>query len=223
MRVNVLTASHDRLPNEGEAMERPMTDLIMWMAAFTFGTCLTVLSAGSENYSLHLAVTAIVSLGIAIAAVRAQRREAGGTGSRAALAASTARYVGLVWIWAASALLVTYEVLLTWRESWTFVIGLAIVGAVCLLLAILFDRDAKTKKEDASILGLARTLNVLQVVGMLIAVIGLIADSKFGPSAVGTARPDWAANNIFFFGAIAVALIGAHALKLDQSLQRTKT
>jgi hypothetical protein len=48
---------------------------------------------------------------------------------------------------------------------------------------------------------------------MVVVMIGLAVDGKLMRFA--KARPgweDWAANNIFFFGAMALAAIGAHAL-----------
>lgn len=197
-----------------------MAALVIWMTAFTIGTCVTVLSAATGNYGLHLGVTALVTLSIAIVAVQTHRQQMAQNAKRSALAATTSRYIGLVWIWAACAILVTYEFILTWRESWQFVFGLAIIGALCIGLAIMFDRDAEAGKEDETMLSLGRTLNLLQMVGMLMAVIGLVADGKFLLAPRGVMRSDWAANNIFFFGAIAVALIGAHALIAEKKLEQ---
>lgn len=200
-----------------------MADLIIWMIAFTIGTSVTVISAATGNYDLHMGVTALVTLGIAIVAVQTHRKLMTEKSSRSALAAATSRYIGLVWIWAACAILVTYEFILTWRESFHFVIGLLVVGALCLGLAVMFDRDGEADKQDETMLSLGRTLNLLQVFGMLIAVIGLVADGKFGLAARGAMRADWAANNIFFFGAIAVALIGAHALIAEKKIEQARS
>lgn len=200
-----------------------MADLVIWMIAFTIGTCLTVISAAAGHYELHLGVTALVTLAIAVVAVQTHRKLMAGRASRSTLAAATSRYIGLVWIWAACAILVTYEFILTWRESWHFAIGLMVVGGLCIGLARMFDRDASAGKDDSTMLNLGRTLNILQVVGMLAAVIGLLADGKFGLFARGALKSDWAANNIFFFGAIAVALIGAHALASEKKLEQART
>lgn len=189
-----------------------MPAIIIWMTSFTIATCSTVLSAASHAYTFHLCVTATVTLAIAVMAVQAHRQLMAEGGSRSALAASTSRYIGMIWIWAACAVLITYQFILTWREALPFVFGLMVVGAGCLCLAIMFDREAAVGREDETMLGLGRTLNTIQMVGMLIAVIGLVADGKFGAGAKLVQRPDWAANNIFFFGALAVALVGAQAL-----------
>ena len=200
-----------------------MASLVIWMTAFTIGTCVSVLSAATGNHGLHLGVTAIVTLSIAVVAVQTHRQLMMQNAKRSALAATTSRYIGLVWIWAACAILITYEFILTWRETWQFVIGLAIIGGLCIGLAMMFDRDADAGKEDETMLSLGRTLNLLQMVGMLMAVIGLVADGKFLFTARGALRSDWAANNIFFFGAIAVALIGAHALITEKKLEQARS
>jgi hypothetical protein len=200
-----------------------MTAVFIWMLSITIAICMTVISAATHEYVLHLCVTGAVTLAIAVMAVQEHRHLIAGGASRSARAASTSRFIGLIWIWAGCAVLCTYQFILTWRESMTFVIGLMIVGAGCLVLASVFDREATDGKEDETMLGLGRTLNTIQIVGMLIAVIGLVADGKFGAGAQLARRPDWAANNIFFFGALAVALVGAQALisekKLDQQAQ----
>ena len=153
--------------------------------------------------------------------MQAHRQLMAQSASRSTLAASTSRYIGLVWVWAGSAILVTYEFILTWKEAMPFIVGLMVVGGLCLGLAIVFDRHSQAGTEDETMLNLSRTLNLLQMVGMLIAVVGLIADGKFRFVADGTLRADWAANNIFFFGALAVALIGAQALISEKKLEQT--
>lgn len=200
-----------------------MAALIIWMMSFTIGSCVTVLSAAALNPQLHMCVTALVTLAIAIVAVQVHRQLMAAGASRSALAATTCRYIGLVWIWAACAVMVTYEFILTWREASQFAVGLMVVGALCLGLAMMFDRDDAAHREDETMLYLGRTLNLLQMVGMLIAVIGLIADGKFAPGGHGPLHADWAANNIFFFGAVSVALIGAQALIAEKKRDQARS
>lgn len=197
-----------------------MTSLIVWMLAFTISLCVTILSAAAGMPHVHMGVTALITLAIAIVAVQSYRNLAAMNGNRSALAASTSRFIALVWIWAGVAILFTYQYILIWREWWQFSAGLLLVGGLCFALSILFKRDAAAGKEDESILKISRQLNVVQVAGMLIAAIGLVADNKFNFSG-SAARPDWAANNIFFFGALAVACIGVHALASESRGSRT--
>lgn len=196
-----------------------MTSIIVWMLAFTISLCLTILSAAAGNVALHMGATALVTLAIAIVAVQSDR-QLEGPAVRSARAASTARFTALCWIWSGTAIFVTYNFILrNWPEWWQFSIGLLLVGGLTFLLAMVFERDAIAGREDESLLKIARTLNVIQIVGMLAAAIGLIADHKF-LFGFGPLRPDWAGNDIMFFGAIAVACIGVHALAADQRRSR---
>lgn len=188
-----------------------MVSMLIWLTAFTIALIITVLSAAADYHVLHLAVTALVSLGIAIVGVQSYRTQAQNGANRSALASSTARSVGLVWIWAALALFLTYQFILQWREANTFTIGLLIIGGLCFGLSVMFRKDAEAGHEDEVMLKFARILNVIVMVGMAITMIGLVADGKFLFIKSAT-RQDWAANNIFFFGAFAVACLSAHAM-----------
>ncbi len=188
-----------------------MVSILIWLMAFTIALVATVLSAAADDRMLHLAITALVSLSIAVVGVQSYRTQALSGANRSALASSTARSIGLVWIWAALALILTYQFILVWREAVIFTVGLLIVGGLCFGLSVMFRKDAEAGHEDEAMLKFARMLNLIVMVGMLIAMLGLVADGKFLfiKSATNT---DWAANNIFFFGALAVALLSAHAM-----------
>ena len=61
-------------------------------------------------------------------------------------------------------------------------------------------------------LRIARYLAIVQLAGMVITMLGLIIDGKM----VRFLTPrftDWTANNIFFFGALGIAVISAYALQ----------
>jgi hypothetical protein len=192
-----------------------MAALVIWMFAFTISICVAMVAAAQDQHIAHMSVTALVTLTIAIVGVQSHRRLAAAGTNRSALAANTARFSGLIWIWAGVAMLVIYSFILVWRESVVFFVGLMIVGTLCVGLARVFERDASAGRDDETMLGIGRTLNLLQVAGMLIAMVGLIADGKFG-LIDALARPDWAANNIFFFGAFGVAALGIHAMTSER-------
>ena len=192
-----------------------MTSIVVWMLALTISLALTILSAAAGLPAIHTAVTAFVTLAIAIVAVQADRGLQGSAAPRSARAACTARFIGLGWVWAGTAIFATYQfVLHNWPEWWQFSTGLLIAGGLSVVLSNLLQRDADAGREDEGLLKTVRALNVVQIVGMLIAAIGLVADHKF-TLGMGTLRPDWAANNIFFFGALAIACIGVHALAAE--------
>jgi hypothetical protein len=185
--------------------------LIIWMVAITISLVITILSAAAGMPVLHMGVTVAIALTIAIVGMQTRRALEKSGASRSALAATTSRTIALVWIWEAVALFMTYEFVLEWREANHFAIGFMLVGGLCFGLAIMFQKDADAGRDDDAMLKFARVLTILQTVGMLLAMVGLVIDGKFsfGFSFVKNA---WAANNTFFFGALAVACLGANAL-----------
>jgi hypothetical protein len=105
---------------------------------------------------------------------------------------------------------------LVWREWWQFFLGAGAASGVCLFFSAVLDKDARQGREDETMLKLGRTLAIVQLVGMLIAVLGLLIDGKM-TRFLNPRYTDWAANNVFFFGALAVAAISANALRAKQS------
>jgi len=188
------------------------SSLVIWMVTLTISVCAIILSAAAGKPEIHMAMTAFVSTAMALLAIRENRQLIGEGASRSEVAASTARYMGLVWVWGALGLLVTYFFILKWREWAYFFAGFAALGTLCLLIAATLDRDAKKGTDDETMMKIGRALSWGQLVGMLITMIGLIVDGKMtrflNPAKFG----DWAANNIFFFGALALAAISLNAL-----------
>jgi hypothetical protein len=60
-------------------------------------------------------------------------------------------------------------------------------------------------------LKLARIVAIVHLAAMVITVVGLIVDGKM-VRFLNPRHQDWAAQNIFFFGAIALAAISWHTL-----------
>ncbi len=69
---------------------------------------------------------------------------------------------------------------------------------------------------DETMLKIARGFSIFVMVAMLITMFGLLVDGKMWrfTTVAGLRRgsQDWAANNIFFFGAMALAAISANAI-----------
>jgi 4-hydroxybenzoate polyprenyltransferase len=184
--------------------------------SLAIGVAAVFFSAQAERPELHMGLTALVCLGFAVAAVLERRGLAKRGASEAALAASTATSMALVWGWAAFSLLLTYVFVLSWIEWWQYVLGAGAVAALCLFFAATLSRDAATGREDQTMLKLARYLTLGQLVGMVAAMIGLFLDDKMPRSPE---KADWAASTIFFFGAASLAVISLNALRGTPSQQ----
>jgi hypothetical protein len=182
----------------------------VWAAGLAIGVAAVFWSAAAGSPGLHMGLTALVCLGFVVMAVWQRHRLVAGGAGEAALASSTAGAMALVWAWAALSLLLTYVFVLAWGEWWTYVLGAAVVAALCLFFAATMSRDAAAGREDATLLRLARYLTVGQLIGMIIAMVGLVLDDKMPRDPQ---QPDWAASAIFFFGAAALAAISMSALR----------
>lgn len=193
-----------------------MASMLIWMLGIALGVAIMIISAASGQPLLHMGAAALISLVIAILAVRDNRQLQAEGASDAKVSAATARYMGLVWVWGALCLFVTYYFILKWSEWPGFFMAFAIAGALCLFVSNMLNRDAEAGREDATMMKITRNLTIAQLVGMVITVIGLLVDGKM--TRYLTPRfTDWAANNIFFFGAIALAAISLNALMSKSS------
>lgn len=160
----------------------------------------------------HMGIAAIVAIGFAATFFRANNELRASGASQSAVAAKTSQFVGYVAGWAAVCLLTVYGTgILRWREWLTFTIACAVIAALGLLFGTMLQKDADQGKEDAGMLKIANGLAYALLGGMAVTIIGLIVDGKM----VRFMRPDytdWAANNVFFFSAVALAAISGHAL-----------
>lgn len=197
-----------------------MTSRVIWIVTLTIGLAAVLWSAAAVMPVVHTLMAALVAVTVASAGILENRGLYRQAASKHRIAASTARYMGLVWTWGALALFATYVPMfdiLHWKEWLVFTLAFAAVAFLCLAFAVVIANDEKRDSGDSTMLTLAHYLSVGQLVGMGIAAIGLIIDGKF-PVTVKTNLQwqDWAANNIFFFGALSLAAITANALYMSR-------
>ncbi len=169
----------------------------------------------------HMAIAAAVGICMALAAVR-ELRQPGAAASPELLAGIGARYLGLIWTWGALVLIVTYAFVLQWREWWHFSLVFVALAGACLFLSATLRRDAESGAEDDTMLKLARIWIRVHFGAAVITVIGLIVDGKMARFLVPR-HHDWAAQNVFFFGAIALGAISWHTLRAMKTAQPAKS
>ena len=155
------------------------------------------------------ALVAITMIGAALAEVRNLKADGA---SDAVIASANARFMSFVWIWGALSLLVTYNFALSWREWPPFFLAFVAAAGVCLFFAATLKEDDKRGTYDGTMKKLGRYLTLAQVIGMGITMAGLLIDGKM-TRFLNPRHTDWAANNIFFFGGLALFVIGLNALK----------
>ncbi len=163
---------------------------------------------------VHIAATAASSFVLAAAAIYENRRLRAAGASGNALSSATAATMGAVWAWGGLSVFLIYAFgLASWPEWWQFPIAFAALAGLCVLFAVMMARDEEAGREDQTMLTLAWRLTAAQLAGSIAAMAGLLIDGKmtrfFG---VRKGWEDWPANNVFFFGALALALVSANAL-----------
>lgn len=185
-----------------------MTSIWLWLSVLVAGV-VAISYAATIGQTAHLLVAASVSAVFVVLALVDRSRRVGRGSSEPALAGATASSMALVWAWAGLSMLVTYQLFLSWHEWWQYVLAGVGVAALSLGFAWMMSKDDAAGRRDETMLNIARYLTIGQFVGMLVAIVGMIIDGKMprDPS-----EPDWAANGIFFFGAVALAVISANAL-----------
>lgn len=189
-----------------------MLSMTGWLFSLAAAICATILAAAAEQPIIQLIAVAVVCFAITVLAVRDHQKLRDTGAPISAIASSTARYLAVVWAWAALSLLITYLFIIDqhWNEWWQFFIGFAFAAVATLGFAHLLDRDRAAGRDEATLVKAGRVLLQFQVVGMAAGIISLFVDHKFPRDAT---YADWAGNNIFFFGALAIAVISLDALR----------
>jgi hypothetical protein len=170
---------------------------------------------------VHMAIAACVSIVIAIAGLR-ELRQPGTAANPELLASVGARQLGLIWTWGALALIVTYAFVLQWREWWHFSLVFVALAGACLFLSATLRKDAESGADDDTMFKLARIWIRTHFGAAIITVIGLVIDGKMVRFLVPR-HQDWAAQNIFFFGAVALGVISWHTLRAMKAAQPVKS
>jgi hypothetical protein len=200
--------------------------MIFWMLSIAISVALLVIAAATKEMApsmayAHMAIAALMSIIFALVAIRDGRQLAESGASRSAVAASLARYMSYIWAWGALGILITYATgVASWHEWWHFFLAFAVVGAAAMFFANLLQRDAEAGKDDETILKISRNLGYVQLFGMIAVIVGLLIDGKM-TRFLTPEYGDWAANNIFFFGALALAAISAFGIKLSAPPAKT--
>lgn len=192
--------------------------MIIWMLLIAISVGLLAVTAGGRSSSVDMAyynllVAALVNVVFVVLAIRSNASLRASNASRAALAANTARSMSYIWIWGVIGIAIIYGTgILVWKEWWHFLLAFMAVAGLCLYSAVMMQRRADSgEDDDEQLLSRGRTATLIQLVGMIAVVVGLLIDGKMTRFLVER-YTDWAANNIFFFGSAAIGIISAYAL-----------
>jgi len=201
-----------------------MASMVIWAIGIVLSVAVLVVMAAIQQFYLHTAIAAIVGVGFALVS-RSEVRALGGAADGDGQAIATAlRHMGYVWVWGALGLLATYALgVLTWREWWQFCIAFALLAGLSRLLAATLRKDAASGVIDPMFIKVARGFSIFILIAMVITMVGLLIDGKmwrfFTVPGQKPGSQDWGANNFFFFGALAQALISASVVRLTSAQQ----
>lgn len=192
------------------------TDFATFATAAALAVCAALAAILGSSPNVLIVAAAGITVILAVLAIRGRSALLADQASRNAIAEDTARSMARVWLWGTFSLLFTYLFIQQpWREWWHFTLGFAIAGAACVFFASLHQRDGATGREDETMLKLGRTLAIVQLVGTLATMVGLVVDPN--KTFLDTKDPAWAANIIFFAGAAALAAISGYAVVTDRT------
>jgi hypothetical protein len=197
--------------------------MVLWTIGIAASVAAMVLAAASRGSDItmayaHLVIAAAMSIYFALLAIRENQALANAGASYPRIASNSARFMGLIWAWAALNLALTYGTgVLAWREWLVFTVACVVIGGFCLLISVALRKDAEAGRRDETLIKVGRILAIVQLVGMVIAMIGLIVDGKM-TRFLEPRYTDWAANNIFFFGALAIAAVSAYEIRARRYL-----
>ena len=195
-----------------------MSATIFWVLGIGASVAILVVTAAMKLYYVHLVVAAAVAVMVALTAfVESRAGQLDGKLSVGLQASANLRHIGLIWTWAALTTLVTYSFdILQWREWWHFVIATIAFAGLSLFLSATLQKDAEARTVDDTMFKIARGYAMALLVTMPLVMLGLLQQGKMWRflSEAGQ-RPgseDWAASNIFFFGALAMTAVAWNAL-----------
>ncbi len=189
-----------------------MLSMTGWLFSLVAAIFATILATAANQPSLQMAAVVAVCVAISLIALRDHQKLTETGAPTSAIASSTARYLGLVWAWAALTLLITYLFIVDkhWPEWWQFFIGFSFASVASLAFSVLLDRDRAAGRDDATLVKAGRVLVQAQLIGMVAGIVSLFVDNKFPRAAT---HPDWAGCNIFFFGPLSISAISLDALR----------
>lgn len=190
---------------------------VLWGLGICASVAALAITAGLKPGDLsmayiHMAIAAASAVGLSLLAKSRLAHEAADpTGGRALALSAGLSNLALVWTWASLALFATYAFVLQWHEWWRFVVVFALLAAACFRIAAMLRQKGPSEASESTIVKLAHGATIVHLGTGVVTVLGLLIDGKMVRFLVPR-HQDWAAQNIFFFGALAFAAIGWSAL-----------
>jgi hypothetical protein len=183
--------------------------MVLWMMGIAISVCLLVISAAIGAQvpivgNAHLIIAGLVSTVMALLAIGEARKLIQVGASDMMVTGSLMRFMGLIWAWAALAISITYGTgILEWSAWWQYFAGSMVLAGLFLFSSRLLCVASHQGRDQTKL-----RITLLATV-TAIAFCGLNQLNMVSAIEIGT----WAADNVFFFGAFALAAISSYLLK----------
>lgn len=128
------------------------------------------------------------------------------------------RVGAVAWLWGALAMQGVYLTSVTglkWQHAWQYASAMLLIAAAAHWLAGYFTYGRADQRARRTALDLVPVSAALQAIGGAFGTMFLVTTGK-----AFTWRPDWAANQIFLFGALLVTVLGAITVHTHRQLKR---
>jgi hypothetical protein len=188
-----------------------MLAMTIWGIGLAVSLAVILISTASGTHTMQLATTMVIVAGIVASGLRDQMARPYPARSDLAMARTTIRYLGLLWVWSLLAITTIYTFLLIW-DNHMVVSGILVAGALmCLILSAILSREADSDQPDNGIVGVAWLAIKGQLGVAAVSLGGLMGAGRFAPDAFGGAAK-WAAINILVASSIGIVVLAANAL-----------
>ncbi|MBU2534098.1 MAG: hypothetical protein KKB37_15260 [Alphaproteobacteria bacterium] len=187
------------------------------MASIAISVCLLVISSsfGADSptgVSAHLVIAALICTAMSLLAIGESRKLINSGASQMMVAGTLTRFMGLIWAWAALALSITYGTgILEWSSWLQHFLGAVVLSGLCLFLSRILHEGADAGAEDPGLLRMSRYIAAVTLF-MAVVAVGLFGVMRLQDMPI-VEQGVWAANNVFLFGAIALAAVSSYLLK----------
>jgi hypothetical protein len=190
--------------------------MVLWMMGIAISVCLLVISAAIGAQvpivgNAHLIIAGLVSTVMALLAIGEARKLIQVGASDMMVTGSLMGFMGLIWAWAALAISITYGTgILEWSAWWQYFAGSMVLAGLFLFSSRLLC-VASHQGRDQTKLRITQYMAGITLLATVtaIAFCGLNQLNTVSAIEIGT----WAAENVFFFGAFALAAISSYLLK----------
>ena len=108
--------------------------MVVWILAVAIAISVHAIAAAMPSVELHALISAMISLVIAVLAVRENERALASENDIFDLAAANARFMAVVWSWAAVTITLTYASVLHWANWWHYAMPISGAAVLCLCL-----------------------------------------------------------------------------------------